>query len=116
MYESRNHTSGKHSPLKFSRLNLTQTVSPVKSQHYNHLNSDKKTIINKLLYLFTFYSSKISKYSYRELNEKYFIKLIADVYQLKNNQQLPKNSLHQKDFSNIYFSKGKKYSAAGIKF
>lgn len=57
-----------NTPLKSSRLNLSQNFSPVKSSHYKNLNEDKKNIINKLLYLFTFYSSKISKYSYKELN------------------------------------------------
>lgn len=81
-----------------------------------HLESDKKEIIDKLLYLFTFYSSKISKYSYRELNEKYFIQLISDLHFVKKRKELVKNSVQEKEFLNIYFSIGKKNSGAGIKF
>jgi hypothetical protein len=116
MSDTRSFKSPRSTPLKSSRLSTLQTISPVKSQLYNSLNSDKKEIITKLLYLFTFYSSKTSKYSYRELNEKYFVQLIADLYETKHHIELEKNSVEEKEFMNVYFSSKGKKVGAGIRF
>lgn len=42
-------------------------------------------------YLFVVYASRASRYSYREMNEKFFMELMTDAYQTKG-FKLIKNS------------------------
>jgi hypothetical protein len=59
--------------------------------------------------VFTFYAGKVSKYSYRELQEKYFMELMSDIWTVAGKDQyFDKGSITWRDLQNIYYSKGRK--------
>ena len=59
--------------------------------------------------MFTFYSGKVSKYVYREMQEKYFMELMSDVWTVAGKERgCEKGSVTWRDLQNIYYSKGRK--------
>jgi len=53
---------------------------PLDEIHYHLLSEHKKTIILNLLYLFSYYSSKVSRHSYDDLPEHYFMELVQHIW------------------------------------
>lgn len=62
-----------------------------------------------LLYLFSYYSSKVSRHSYDELQEHYFMKMMKDLWEV-NDSKLNENSSLWTDLKILYYSKGCKNS------
>lgn len=65
---------------KTNKSNSPTKSSPLEAPSYNKLKLDKKAVVKKLLYLFTYYSARSSRYSYNELPEKYFMEMFCDVW------------------------------------
>ncbi len=62
-----------------------------------------------MLYVFTFYSGKVSKYTYREMQEKYFMELMSDIWTVAGKDKFcEKGSVTWRDLQNVYHSKGRK--------
>lgn len=62
-----------------------------------------------MLYVFTFYSGKVSKYTYKEMQEKYFMELMSDIWTVAGkNKFFEKGSVIWRDLQNVYHSKGRK--------
>lgn len=90
-----------------SRLSVSNFGSPIKGAKLENLEEDKKYILKKIHYLFVYYSSRASRYAYREINEKSYMELMVDTFETKG-VKIYKNSDAWKKIVTIYHGKGKK--------
>ncbi len=95
---------------KTNKSNSPTKSSPLEAPSYNKLKLDKKAVVKKLLYLFTYYSGRSSRYSYNELPEKYFMEMFCDIWADAGKPIKEKYSPEWNDLRMLYYSKGKKNS------
>jgi hypothetical protein len=85
----------------------TVRESPFKSKDYQKLENNKQTIIKKLLTVFTYYCGKVSKYNYLDMQEKYFMEMVCEVWAFAGKEnQMQRNSQKWVSVATLYYAKG----------